>query len=165
MKIIPIRKRLTPAQRERILAAYRQSSLTQPGFARQYHIGTSTLRTWLRQSASKPPSRATAFLPVPKLPPRFIVASSWNCNSTSPMSGLPARRTLLSPFSSTDTSPNAHSLIRLDGKRQALMIGAWERVPFAMLFHMRAGSSPKAINPHWLKTKAISHLKAASVNP
>ena len=67
MKNIPIRKRLTPAQRDRILAAYRQSSLTQPEFARQYNIGISTLRTWLRQSASKPPSSAAAFLPVPNL--------------------------------------------------------------------------------------------------
>ncbi len=61
MKNIPIRKRLTPGQRDRILAAYRQSSLTQPGFARQYNIGTSTLRTWLRQSASKTPSQAAPF--------------------------------------------------------------------------------------------------------
>ena len=70
MKNIPIRKRLTPGQRDRILAAYRQSSLTQPEFARQYHIGTSTLRTWLRQSAFKPPSSAAAFLPIPNLLPQ-----------------------------------------------------------------------------------------------
>ena len=77
MKIIPILKRWTPTQSERILAAYWQSSLSQPEFARQYNIGTSTPRIWLRQSASKPPSSAAAFLPIPNLLPQPGVAPAY----------------------------------------------------------------------------------------
>jgi len=33
------------------------------------------------------------------------------------------------------------------------------------LFHILAGSRPRAINTIWLVTNSISHLKAASVNP
>ena len=70
MQTIPIRKRLTPAQRETILAAYRQSSLTQPEFALKHNIGVSTLRFWLRRSGSQTQSRDTTFLPVPNLLPQ-----------------------------------------------------------------------------------------------
>jgi hypothetical protein len=65
-----IRKRLSRAQREELLSAYRRSDLTQREFARQQGIGLSTLQNWLRQTATAPtpvaPS-APSFLPVPNL--------------------------------------------------------------------------------------------------
>lgn len=58
------RKRLTPAQRERILRAYRQSKLSQRAFAAQAGIGLSTLQLWLRKRAM-PPADAPDFVPIP----------------------------------------------------------------------------------------------------
>lgn len=46
------RRRSTPAQRERILVAYRRSRLTQKAFAAQAGIGYSTLTLWLRKAQS-----------------------------------------------------------------------------------------------------------------
>jgi len=60
------RKRLTPAQRERILGAYRRSRLSQRAFAAQAGIGLSTLRLWLRRSAA-PPTDAAGFVQIPHL--------------------------------------------------------------------------------------------------
>jgi hypothetical protein len=65
-----IRKRLTLAQREELLSAYRRSDLTQREFARQQSIGLSTLQNWLRQTARQRQATAPAvqtFLPVPNL--------------------------------------------------------------------------------------------------
>lgn len=61
-----VRKRLTPAQRNRILAAYQRSRLPQREFATQAGIGLSTLQLWLRKAVA-PPAGATAFVQVPNL--------------------------------------------------------------------------------------------------
>jgi len=60
-----VRKRLTPTQRNRILAAYRRSQLPQREFAAQAGIGLSTLQLWLRKAGAPP--AGTAFVPVPNL--------------------------------------------------------------------------------------------------
>jgi len=46
-----VRKRHTPAQREKILGAYRRSRVSQREFCAQAGIGLSTLQLWLRKSA------------------------------------------------------------------------------------------------------------------
>ena len=62
-----VRKRLTPAQREEILSAYRQSLLPQRDFALQAGISVSTLQLWLRKAAATPSPRRASFIPVPNL--------------------------------------------------------------------------------------------------
>lgn len=61
-----VRKRLTPAQREKILSAYRRGKLSQREFAAQSGIGLSTLQLWLRKSAS-PRADAGGFVELPNL--------------------------------------------------------------------------------------------------
>jgi len=61
-----VRKRLTPAQRDKILSTYRRSRLAQREFASQAGIGLSTLQLWLRKAAA-PPAGPTAFVQVPNL--------------------------------------------------------------------------------------------------
>jgi transposase-like protein len=61
-----VRKRLTQAQRERILSDYRGTRLSQRDFARQAGIGVSTLQLWLRKAADSPASASSAgFVEVP----------------------------------------------------------------------------------------------------
>ncbi|HEX9596963.1 MAG TPA: transposase [Anaerolineales bacterium] len=59
-----VRRRYTPAQRAKILAAYQRSQLPQKDFSAQAGIGHSTLMLWLRQAAAKD---SAAFVPVPNL--------------------------------------------------------------------------------------------------
>jgi transposase-like protein len=61
------RRHHTPAQKDRLLAQYRRSGLTQRQFAAKAGIGYSTLTLWLRKAgpASKPPK--SAFVAVPNL--------------------------------------------------------------------------------------------------
>ena len=60
------RRRHTPAQRDKILAAYQRSRLSQKDFAAQAGIGHSTLTLWLRQAGARESGRST-FVPVPNL--------------------------------------------------------------------------------------------------
>jgi hypothetical protein len=60
------RKRLTAAQREEILKAYQRSKLTQRAFAAQAGIGLSTLRLWLRKSATAR-AESGGFVELPNL--------------------------------------------------------------------------------------------------
>jgi hypothetical protein len=62
------RKRRTPAQREKILIAYRRSELPQRAFAARAGIGLSTLGLWLRQ-AKATPATVAGFVEVPNLLP------------------------------------------------------------------------------------------------
>jgi len=57
------RHRWTPAQRERFLADYHQSEMTQRNFANRNGVGLSTLGKWLRDE-SKPASPAVKFQEV-----------------------------------------------------------------------------------------------------
>ena len=58
------RKRLTQAQRDRILQDYRRSELPQRDFAAQVGIGLSTLQLWLRKATSRASSPAPRFIEV-----------------------------------------------------------------------------------------------------
>jgi hypothetical protein len=62
------RRRRTPAQREKILSAYRRSHLAQRAFAARAGIGLSTLGLWLRQ-AKATPAAVAGFVEVPNLLP------------------------------------------------------------------------------------------------
>jgi transposase-like protein len=74
------RRRHTPAQREKLLAAYRRSGLAQKAFAAQMGIGYSTLTSWLGKAG---PSSSTgladdppALIRIPNLlPPAGRVAA------------------------------------------------------------------------------------------
>ncbi len=66
-KTPPVRKHLRPAEREKILQAYRRSQLTQRDFAAHVGIGLSTLHAWLRKAAGSSTRPATAFIEVPNL--------------------------------------------------------------------------------------------------
>ena len=61
-----VRKRLTAAQREKILSAYRRSGLPQRDFALEAGIGVSTLQLWLRKAATGLNGPAS-FIQVPNL--------------------------------------------------------------------------------------------------
>jgi transposase-like protein len=60
-------RRHTPAQRDKIVASYRRSPLTQKEFAAQAGIGHSTLTFWLRKTGGAKKSAQAAFVPVPNL--------------------------------------------------------------------------------------------------
>ena len=62
-----VHKRLTQAQRDKILKSYRDSQLTQAEFAAQVGISLSTLQLWLRKAASPAPPATPAFIQVPNL--------------------------------------------------------------------------------------------------
>ncbi len=65
--LIYARKHRSPAQREELLVAYRQSQLTQREFAQQAGIGVSTLQAWLRKAPASADASAPTFVPVPNL--------------------------------------------------------------------------------------------------
>lgn len=71
------RQRHSPAQRDRIVAAYQRSRLTQRKFAAQAGIGHSTLTLWLRKAAPAKPSGQPAFVPVPNLFPTAAAAPAY----------------------------------------------------------------------------------------
>jgi transposase-like protein len=60
-------RRRTPAQKDRLLAQYRRSGLTQKQFAAKAGIGYSTLTLWLRKTAPASKPRKSAFVAVPNL--------------------------------------------------------------------------------------------------
>jgi len=62
-----VRPQKTPEQREEILAAYRQTSLSSHQFARRHGIAASTLFRWLRQSPVSTPRDAGEWIEVPNL--------------------------------------------------------------------------------------------------
>ena len=60
------RKRFTPLERSRLLAAYRQSDLTQGEFARRHQLSVSCLSAWLRKSRAAPADAVpAAFVAIP----------------------------------------------------------------------------------------------------
>lgn len=62
-----MRPQKTPAQREEILAAYRQTSLSSHQFARQHGIAASTLFRWLRESPVSRNGDTAEWIEVPNL--------------------------------------------------------------------------------------------------
>jgi len=60
-------RRHSPAQKDKLLAQYRRSGLTQKQFAAKAGIGYSTLTLWLRKVAPARKSSKSAFVAVPNL--------------------------------------------------------------------------------------------------
>ncbi len=56
-KIGSVRRRLTPEQRQQVLARYHQSQMTQREFCAQEGVGLSTLIKWLHEdrATKRPP--------------------------------------------------------------------------------------------------------------
>ena len=70
----PGRRRWTARQRQRFLARFHQSQLTQRDFATRHGVGLSTLSKWLRveSEASSPPVKFQEVTP-PNAPLRYAV--------------------------------------------------------------------------------------------
>lgn len=62
-----VRRHHTPAQKDRLLAQYRRSGLTQRQFAAKAAIGYSTLTLWLRKAAALSKPTKPAFVAVPNV--------------------------------------------------------------------------------------------------
>ncbi len=62
-----VRRRWSGAQKDKMLAAYRRSQLTQRDFAAQAQVGLSTLTRWLRTEARRAASGAAELVAVPNL--------------------------------------------------------------------------------------------------
>jgi len=62
-----VRPPTTPEQREEILAASRQTSLSSHQFARQHGIAASTLFRWLRESPTSGDDDTAGWIEVPNL--------------------------------------------------------------------------------------------------
>jgi transposase-like protein len=68
------RRRWTTKQRQRLLARFHQSQLTQRDFANRHGVGLSTLSKWLRvESETASPPVKFQEVTLPKLPPRYAV--------------------------------------------------------------------------------------------
>jgi transposase-like protein len=72
-----VRRRHTPAQRDKILAAYQRSRLPQKDFAAQAGVGHSTLTLWLRKAAATKIGGPSSFVPMPNLFSTAIAAPAY----------------------------------------------------------------------------------------
>jgi transposase-like protein len=59
---LPVRKRASAEEREKILNTYRKSGLTQEKFAAQAGLSLSCLSNWLRRAKAQAQSGAPSFL-------------------------------------------------------------------------------------------------------
>ena len=75
------RRRLTKPQRQRLLARFHRSPLTQAEFAAQHGIGLSTLGKWLRETRQARPSSAPVNFQEVVLP---SATSRWAVEVVSP---------------------------------------------------------------------------------
>ena len=66
----PVRKRASRASRQRILRAYRHSTLSQREFAAKVGISVATLNKWRKQSSAPPPPDRPQFVALPNLVPK-----------------------------------------------------------------------------------------------
>jgi transposase-like protein len=68
------RRRRTAKQRQRLLARFHQSHLTQRDFATRHGVGLSTLSKWLRVEGetASPPMKFQEVV-LPNMPPRYAV--------------------------------------------------------------------------------------------
>jgi transposase-like protein len=64
---VVVRKRQTADQREKVIAGYLASGVTQRDFAAQVGISAGTLARWLRQSRSQSSSEPVSFVELPGL--------------------------------------------------------------------------------------------------
>jgi transposase-like protein len=69
-----VRQRRTPEQRQRLLARFHESQMTQRDFAVRHGIGMSTLSKWLRVEVKpKPPRVKFQEIVMPNAPLRYAV--------------------------------------------------------------------------------------------
>jgi hypothetical protein len=69
-----VRRRHTPEQRQRLVARFHKSQMTQRDFASRHGIGMSTLSKWLRvEVKSKPPRVKFREVVMPHGPLRYAV--------------------------------------------------------------------------------------------
>src|SRR5580658_9561888 len=68
------RRRWTTKQRQRFLARFHQSQLTQRDFASRHGVGLSTLSKWLRiENEAVSPSVKFQEMTLPSMPPRYAL--------------------------------------------------------------------------------------------
>jgi transposase-like protein len=68
------RRRWTDKQRQRLLARFHESQLTQRDFAGRHGVGLSTLSKWLRvESEAPPPPMKFQEVTMPKISQRYAV--------------------------------------------------------------------------------------------
>ncbi len=65
----PVRQHAAPADRQRILQAYRHTPLSQREFATQVGMSVATLKLWRKQSTAPPPPERPQFVALPNLLP------------------------------------------------------------------------------------------------
>ena len=61
------KRRLTPAQRAKLVSAYRRGRLSQREFARQAGLGLSTLQLWLRKAVPPSAESSASFIQIPNV--------------------------------------------------------------------------------------------------
>src|SRR5271170_34064 len=91
-----VRRRLTPQQRQRLLARFHRGQLTQRDFASRHGVGLSTLSKWLRceEKTAMPPVKFQE-VTLPHTPLRYAVElvspQGWTVRlqSTSDIESLP----------------------------------------------------------------------------
>jgi transposase-like protein len=74
------RRRWTRKQRQRLLAKFRESQLTQSEFATQHGVGLSTLSKWLRLERDAVPAKVDfqeVRIPTPRWPVEVVSPQGW----------------------------------------------------------------------------------------
>ena len=66
----PVRKHASLASRQRILRAYRLTTLSQREFAAKVGVSVATLTKWRKQPAAPPPPDRPQFVALPNLVPK-----------------------------------------------------------------------------------------------
>ena len=66
----PFRQRASLASRQKILQAYRHTTLSQREFATRAGISVATLNKWRKQSSAAPPPDRPQFVALPNLVPK-----------------------------------------------------------------------------------------------
>lgn len=93
---VPVRRRLTSEQRQRLLTRFHQSQLTQRDFAARHGIGLSTLNKWLRLERDAVPAKVKFQevrlpTPTPRWPIEVVSPQGWivRLQSSSEVQTLP----------------------------------------------------------------------------
>ena len=81
-KDVPVRRRRTPKQRQRLVTRFHRSRLTQRDFAARHGIGLSTLNKWLRLERDVGPAKVSFQEvrlpnPTPRWPIEVVSPQGW----------------------------------------------------------------------------------------
>src|ERR1039457_3101006 len=81
-KDVPVRRRRTPQQRQRLVTRFHRSRLTQRDFAARHSIGLSTLNKWLRLERDVGPAKVSFQEvrlpnPTPRWPIEVVSPQGW----------------------------------------------------------------------------------------